>query len=115
VREPNSIADPIKPKGAGEIVDRMIIAPHELNDAITDDDVKALIVDVAKMRNVTVIVPSEKRADYWSDVAAQVLMSDNIASGVEILKGGKLIGITDSSRTSRHVRFVPITDLVISS
>src|SRR5258705_4136626 len=83
--EPNSIADPIKPKGAGEIGDRMIIAPHELNDAITDDDVKALVVDVAKMRNVTVIVPSEKRADYWSDVAAQVLMSDNIASGLETL------------------------------
>ena len=62
---PNSIADPIKPKGAGEISDRMIIAPHELNDAITDDDVKALVVGVAKTRNVTVIVPSEKRADYW--------------------------------------------------
>jgi type III restriction/modification enzyme restriction subunit len=81
--EPNSIADPIRPKGAGEIGDRMIIAPHELNDAITDDDVKALVVDVAKTRNVTVIVPSEKRADYWSDVAAPRIVRQSARSATQ--------------------------------
>lgn len=92
--DPKAIVDPLKPKGAGEIGDRMIIAPQEVNEQITENDVKALAVDVAKTRNVTVIVPSEKRAAFWSDVAGQTLMADNISAGVEKLKGGAHLGIT---------------------
>ena len=89
-----SVIQPIRPKGAGEIGDRMIIAPQEVNDQITDDDVKALAVEVAKSKNVAVIVPSDARANYWRPVAGQVLMSSNIAAGVEKLKGGAHMGIT---------------------
>ena len=92
--DPKSVAEPIRPKGPGEIGDRIIIAPHEVNDEITDDDVKALAVEVGKTRNVTVIVPSEKRAGYWKDVADQILMSGNIAAGIEKIKAASLVGIT---------------------
>lgn len=92
--EPSSVIAPIKPKGAGEIGDRMIVVPQEINVDITDDDIKALAADVAKTRNVTVIVPSEKRAEYWKDVAAQTLMSDTIAAGIDCLKAGHHVGVT---------------------
>ncbi|WEK03896.1 MAG: helicase C-terminal domain-containing protein [Candidatus Devosia phytovorans] len=91
--DPVAVADPIKPKGAGEIGDRMIIVPHEVNDAITDDDVKSLAADVAQTRNVVVIVPSERRSKYWADVASQTLMKSNISAGVAGLKAGH-VGLT---------------------
>jgi len=92
--DPTAISQPIKPRGAGEIGDRMIIAPQEVNDSITEDDVKGLAAEVARTRNVTVIVPSAKRAAYWADVAAQTLMADNISAGIERLKGGAHVGVT---------------------
>jgi hypothetical protein len=92
--DPACAADPIKPKGAGEIGDRMIIAPLEVNDTLTESDVKALAKSVAQNHNVTIIVPSEKRAATWSDIADQTLMAGNISEGVEKLKSGRLLGIT---------------------
>jgi hypothetical protein len=82
------IADPIRPKGAGDIGDRMILAPQEINPAITVDEVKSLAAEIAKTRNVVVIVPSTKRAEYWTDVARQILKRQNIGKGVESLKRG---------------------------
>ena len=56
--DPESVAKPIKPRGAGDIGDRMILAPQEINPAITEDEVKSLVAKIAKKRNVVVIVPS---------------------------------------------------------
>jgi RAD3-like DEAD/DEAH box helicase len=92
--DPSSVKTPIKPKGAGEIGDRMILAPQEINPAITEEDVKQLAADVAKTYNVVVIVPSKRRAELWGDVAAQVLDASNIEDGVSRLKSGEHIGIT---------------------
>jgi hypothetical protein len=89
-----AVGDPIKPKGIGEIGDRMIIAPQEVNPDITEDDVKGIAVTVAQTHNVTVIVPSEKRAAYWRDVGGQELMSSNINAGIQRLKAGEHVGIT---------------------
>lgn len=92
--DPSMVTSPVKPKGAGEIGDRMIVVPQEINGSIVEDDIKALAVDVATTRNVTIIVPSEKRSKYWSDVAHQILMTDTIAGGVDRLKRGEHVGIT---------------------
>lgn len=92
--DPIAVAEPVKPKGVGEIGDRMIVVPQEINDQITDDDVKGLAVDIARTKNVTVIVPSERRAEYWQDVASQTLRSENIAAGIDRLKSGIHVGIT---------------------
>ncbi|WP_108683608.1 DEAD/DEAH box helicase family protein [Methyloceanibacter sp. wino2] len=87
------VSDPVRPKGGGDIGDRMILAPQEINPEIEIDDVKALAVKLAKKKNVAVIVPSGRRAKYWKDVAAQVLDSNNIATGVEKMRAGH-VGLT---------------------
>ncbi|RYF29891.1 MAG: hypothetical protein EOO38_32955 [Cytophagaceae bacterium] len=72
----------------------MIVIPQEINTEIVEADIKALALDIAQTKNVTVIVPSERRAAFWSDVAGQTLKSDTIASGVDRLKRGEHVGIT---------------------
>ena len=92
--DPAMVSTPIKPKGAGEIGDRMIVIPQEINTDIVEGDIKALAVDIARTKNVAVIVPSDRRAAFWSDVAGQTLKSDTIAAGVDRLKRGEHVGIT---------------------
>lgn len=91
--DPTSVADPIRPKGAGEIGDRMIIAPQEVNPEITEADVKRLAAEIATKRNVVVLVPSYSRSAFWGDVATQTLNKDSIALGVAKLKAGH-VGLT---------------------
>jgi hypothetical protein len=83
-----SVSDPIRPKGVGEIGDRMIIAPQEVNPDITDEDIKLLATDIAKKHNVVVLVPSFSRSTFWQNVSAQSLHKDNIAAGLTKLKSG---------------------------
>ena len=49
----------------------MILAPQEINTEITTDEIRALAAEMSATKNVVVIVPSGKRADYWSGVAQQ--------------------------------------------
>lgn len=84
----NTISRPIKPKGAGDMGNRMILAPQELNREIKFDDFKKFCADIASTRNVVVIVPSKHQSIKWGDVAAIVLDKDNIHDGVEKLKTG---------------------------
>lgn len=84
---------PIRPKGGGDIGDRMILAPQEINPDYTIEEIRALISKIAKKLNVVVIVPSRWRADFWKDVTDQLLDKDSIHAGVERLKGG-YVGLT---------------------
>jgi hypothetical protein len=88
-----AIADPIKPKGGGDIGDRMILAPQEINPEITTDDIKELAAEMAETINVSVIVPSTKRAAYWKDVADQTLSAENMEEGTDKLRSGH-VGLT---------------------
>lgn len=87
------VSKPIRPKGGGDIGDRMILAPQEINPEYTVERIKSLVSDIASHSNVVVIVPSKARADFWSDVSAQVLNKDNIQPGIERLKAGH-VGVT---------------------
>jgi hypothetical protein len=87
------VVKPIRPKGGGDIGDRMILAPQEINPDYTVEEIKALVSSIAKDRNVVVIVPSTQRVEFWSDVANQVLNKDNIHEGVDRLKA-KHVGLT---------------------
>ena len=91
--EPSEVLHPIRPKGGGDIGDRMILAPQEINPDITVDEVKALALRRSKDVNVCVIVPSRERAKYWEDVADQTLDKDSIETGTERLRTGH-VGIT---------------------
>ncbi|MGE8211494.1 MAG: DEAD/DEAH box helicase [Stenotrophomonas rhizophila] len=87
------VAIPIRPKGGGDIGDRMILAPQEVNPEYTETEIVAMISDVSKKRNVVVIVPSRARAEFWKPFAQQILDKDNIRAGVERLRKGH-VGLT---------------------
>ncbi len=91
--DPDDVRDPIRPKGGGDIGDRMILAPQEINPTISIDQIKKLIAKKASAVNVCVIVPSTERAKYWGDVADQTLTADNIEAGTEKLRSGH-VGVT---------------------
>ncbi len=91
--DPTQVLNPIRPKNGGDIGDRMILAPQEINPKITVDEIKALAARKAKTVNVCVIVPSNERSKYWSDIADQILTKDNIDAGTEKLRKGH-VGVT---------------------
>ncbi|MGI4850328.1 MAG: DEAD/DEAH box helicase, partial [Janthinobacterium lividum] len=91
--DPSEVLHPIRPKGGGDIGDRMILAPQEINPKIIVDDIKELVLRKSKSVNVCVIVPSRERAKYWSDIADQILDKDNIEHGTEKLRAGH-VGVT---------------------
>jgi hypothetical protein len=72
----------------------MILAPQEINPKITTDEIKALLSHAAESLIVAVIVPSKKRAaEFWSDVAHQILTADNMEAGTDRLRAGH-VGLT---------------------
>ncbi len=86
--DPGLASQPIRPKGGGDIGDRMILAPQEINTEITTDEIRDFAADMAATMNVVVIVPSGKRAEYWSGVARQTLTAEGIAVGVARMRTG---------------------------
>lgn len=87
------VEKPIRPKGGGDIGDRMILAPQEINPDYTIEEIRTLVSSISKNLNVVVIVPSRWRAEFWEGVTDQLLDKDNIHAGVESLKS-KHVGLT---------------------
>lgn len=77
--DPN-IDSVICPKNATDIGDRMIITPQAINPNINDDDIKIQLKELSNKYRIVVIVPSNKRAEYWKDVADRIFNNDNISS-----------------------------------
>jgi hypothetical protein len=89
----DEVVKPIRPKGGGDIGDRMILAPQEINPDVKMEEIRDFVSAIAKDLNVVVIVPSKERSKFWRDVAHQTLDKDNIQAGVQRLKDG-LLGLT---------------------
>lgn len=89
----DEVVKPIRPKGGGDIGDRMILAPQEINPDFKLEEIRELVSTFAEDLNVVVIVPSKERAKFWKDVAHQTLDKDNIEAGVQRLKDG-ILGLT---------------------
>lgn len=84
-----SVSKPITPRSASDLGERMILVPQQLNPGLKDDEVKDFIAKhIAPHMNVVVIVPSAKRAGYWSDVATpgMTLTASNLQAGVDKLR-----------------------------
>jgi vacuolar-type H+-ATPase subunit E/Vma4 len=73
-----AIENIITPKSAGDLGERLIIVPNDINSSFLKDDIKAMIEDYSKNMKVFVIVPSNKKSEYWKDIAKIVLTSDNL-------------------------------------
>lgn len=86
--DPTGIASPITPKGAGDIGERMILAPQESNPEITSEEMRTAARDLADEYNVVVLVPSDKASATWAGVADRRPSADGIQAVVEELKNG---------------------------
>ena len=83
---PDSVKRSITPGSASDQGDRLILAPQEINRNLSQDDVKAAVAALAERANVVVIVPSNRRAGYWGDVADLVARADTIPGAVKRLR-----------------------------
>jgi hypothetical protein len=90
---PKKLADPIVPVSSQSMGERMILMPQELNAEFDGDEVKKLLVALAKKENVVVIVPSKPAAELWQGVADQVLLAENVVDGIAKLRQ-KHVGLT---------------------
>lgn len=82
----DNISHPIVPDSAGDVGDRMILLPQVINPEINDIDIKEFAIELAKTKNVVVIVPSHHRGNFWEDVASLILTKDNLHEGISKLK-----------------------------
>ncbi|WP_374390614.1 DEAD/DEAH box helicase family protein [Brevundimonas sp.] len=84
--ESSAVANPIAPASGSDIGERLILIPQEINTSVTDSDIRDFAAAQAKTRNVVVIVPSFKRAEFWRPVASKIIDADTIVEGVETLR-----------------------------
>jgi Helicase C-terminal domain/Type III restriction enzyme, res subunit len=84
--DPAAVNQPITPKTASDLGERMILVPQEINPGITDIEIKKFVAGFASEQNVVVIVPSGERAKFWADVANLTLTAENMQAGVETLR-----------------------------
>lgn len=83
-----SITRPITPATAGDIGERMILAPQEINPSIGAEEIRAAIAGLAREFNVVVIVPSDKAVGSWSTHGPLIIRADQVAGAVTRLRAG---------------------------
>lgn len=76
----------ITPKYAADIGDRMILFPQAYSPQISDDDIKKKLVEYAAKYNVVIIVPSNYRASFWSDVTDKIYTAINLFDGIQVIR-----------------------------
>ncbi|WP_228541652.1 helicase C-terminal domain-containing protein [Nocardia sp. XZ_19_369] len=91
---PTSVANPITPRTAGDIGERMILAPMELNPQLAIEEVREEIASLAQAHNVVVIAPSRRIADLWREYTPEsnIILADAVADIVGKLRAG-LVGL----------------------
>jgi hypothetical protein len=89
----DSLGNPIVPTSSQSMGERMILMPQELNADIDIAEIRKLLVRLAKQHNVVIIVPSKPAAASWENVADQILIGDQVVSGVAQLRRGH-VGLT---------------------
>jgi Helicase C-terminal domain/DEAD/DEAH box helicase len=81
-----SIRNPITPGTAGDIGERMILAPQKINPAIEPAALRLAIHDLSKEHNTVVLVPSSKWAEQWSEYAAVTVTAEDMEAVVARLR-----------------------------
>jgi hypothetical protein len=84
----DSVRRPITPLTAGDIGERMILAPEEINPGLDAHLVRDAIAELAADRNVVVLVPSLRAANAWRAFTSRIVLADDIARTVAALRGG---------------------------
>ena len=91
--DPDRLSAPIVPVSSQSMGERMILMPQELNPEIKAEQIREMLIDVARKENVVVIVPSKSASKAWEEIADQILLGDKVVGGVEKLRNGH-VGLT---------------------
>ena len=91
--DPDRLSAPIVPVSSQSMGERMILMPQELNPEIKIEQIREMLIDVARKENVVVIVPSKSASKAWEEIADQILLGDKVVGGVEKLRNGH-VGLT---------------------
>lgn len=83
-----SVQNPITPLTAGDIGERMILAPEDINPGIILDDVRVAVANLARFHNTVVLVPSRRAADLWSGYTNHIVYAAQIENAVDRLRAG---------------------------
>lgn len=87
--DPDSVANSIVPDTAGDLGDRLVLAPQELNSSIGTGEIRELAASVSGEYNVVVLVPSWRIAEEWKRHAAYTVSKpDAISEVVRELRSG---------------------------
>ncbi|MCY4368757.1 MAG: DEAD/DEAH box helicase [bacterium] len=89
-----SACNPVTPRSAADIGDRLILAPLELNPVAHELHIRDVVRRLAKNYNVVVLVPSYRRADVWKDYADRIAGKDEIDAAVMVLRSDSRAGLT---------------------
>jgi len=84
--DPTSIANPISPSTAGDIGERMILAPQEISPGITSEEVRVAMKALSQQHNVVVLAPSHRVAQFWEPYADQIAGAEDIEAAVASLR-----------------------------
>jgi len=100
------VMTPVTPERAADLGDRMILAPLALNPTFGEDVIRELVRDFSRGKwaldapedparriNVTVLVPSDKRAAAWAPFADHTYRVADLDSAVQQLKSGDWLGV----------------------
>ncbi|MFI1241070.1 DEAD/DEAH box helicase family protein [Nocardia salmonicida] len=92
--DPDNVTHPITPLTAGDIGERMILAPQEINPSLAADEVRSAIVELSKIYNTVVIVPGNAGVARWRAEADRIpTTNDDINATVMALKSGLHVGL----------------------
>nr|WP_223159901.1 helicase C-terminal domain-containing protein [Leucobacter sp. cx-169] len=91
--DPVLVSEPIQPLTAGDIGERMILAPQEINPSITADEVRAEIAKLSKTHNVLVIVPSDKAMETWRQHSPTIATKNNLTKVIAAMRSKEHVGL----------------------
>jgi hypothetical protein len=86
--DPGSVRAPITPHTAGDIGERMILAPQEINPAVDADSIRDAAAALSARHNTVVLVPSDRAANAWKGHTDPIVHADDIGPTVQALRSG---------------------------
>lgn len=91
--DPAMVLNPVQPLTAGDIGERMILAPQEINPAITADEIRRAVASLGANQNVLVLVPSNSAMARWAGLADVTADATNIHEIVTRMRSGESVGV----------------------
>lgn len=84
--KPETVLNHITPNVANDIGDRMILVPQEIDPELSEVAIREFLKLKSKSYNTVVIVPSDRRCEFWANSADLIVNATNIEAAVERLK-----------------------------